>query len=887
MAICKPTSHFHAHSTLRTQFSRATHSDSPEATAAAPKRLARRIVANMIPQTASTQSGESLRQEGSPSGRSWLLVGALAYSVFVVYGSLVPLRFKSIPLNQALEQFHSIPYLELGIASRADWVANILLFIPLSFLWSGVVWPQRAGLLRVAMSGLVLLTAFALSVSIEFVQQYFPQRTVSLNDIMAETAGAVIGTATWAIFGNATLRWFQALPLVSGTANMAQRLLVVYLLVLLGYNMMPLDLTISAVEIFHKWREGKVILLPFSATYADSAMRAYDLFTDMAIWAPVAVLWQLAYQRARLRTWQLVVAAAAAIEFLQLFVYSRVSDSSDVITAALGAAIGLALERSLRSANSQGSVKAPMGALSWALVSAGWTVVLATVFWYPFDLNLDSTFLRERLAGLQRVPFEAYYFGTEFRAVTEVLRKASFMAPLGFFCYRMGRLLPASWSRRVVHGSLLFLIAAVAASIETVQIALPSKNADFTDGVLEFLGGALGYACSLFVDERLNPQNTSRQHEALKTADHLNATSAEDTSGNHTTKKTMLSLRAVGWQVFAVLLAMTLGLRLLLEVPSIPYNIVELFDRQSLLSFGLFSIALLWLGAGPWCIAKWVDGKPRASLWLSMLLPLAALLSLLLLRLSTTQESLDDITGSTDLYRRVTTENYWGEAWRSTMAWLPSSMVDALERGVRFTALYSLLLAPLTMACICTGSIRSMQRALPALGVLGLFWWLAARVVIDGAITDNLTELIARDGSIWLAALAAIFALHVAWTAESKNLRRGLTLGIFTLVSLPLSWWLLTQGLEQTLLKYGSVWSAQQFLLGHNRTERLTDGSLFMRWSAVYLAMLGVCTLGMALARRLGTALAAEDASESTSPGRRKLNRRHSNHIQAGDARTE
>jgi hypothetical protein len=70
----------------------------------------------------------------------WLTV---AYTAFVIYGSLVPLQFKARPLSEAWEFFRHIPYLELGIGSRADWVANILLFVPLAFLWLGAVWPER------------------------------------------------------------------------------------------------------------------------------------------------------------------------------------------------------------------------------------------------------------------------------------------------------------------------------------------------------------------------------------------------------------------------------------------------------------------------------------------------------------------------------------------------------------------------------------------------------------------------------------------------------------------------------------------------------------------------------------------------------------------------
>ena len=96
--------------------------------------------------------------------------------------------------------------------------------------------------------------------------------------------------------------------------------------------------------------------------------------------------------------------------------------------------------------------------------------------------------------------------------------------------------------------------------------------------------------------------------------------------------------------------------------------------------------------------------------------------------------------------------------------------------------------------------------------------------------------------------------------------RRGVTMGVVTLFALPLSWWLSKQGLEQTILKHDSVWSAQQFLLGRNRIDRLSEGQLFMRWSGVYIAMLGVCALGMTLARRLWTASTATTSSSAAIP---------------------
>jgi VanZ family protein len=435
--------------------------------------------------------------------RFWLLLGALAFLAFVVYGSLVPLKFQPVPWDQALERFRSMPYLALGIGSRADWVSNILLFIPLCFLWSGVIWPQRRPAWRIVAAALVLGAAVALSVAIEFVQIFFPPRTVSLNDIVAEAAGAAIGIALWWALGHHVLRWLQGLPLVRGTANVAQRLLVAYLLVLFGYNLLPLDLTISPVEVYHKWREGKVIWLPFATPYADGAQRAYDLVTDIAIWIPAAALWVLTGRKTRMQAWTLAVTAALVLELLQVFVYSRVSDSTDVVMAALGAAIGIALVRP-RLATAPGQRRMPgPGALRWTVAALCWAALLAAVFWYPFDFNLDRSFLRDRVAGLHRVPFETYYYGTEFRAITEVLRKMLFFAPLGFLLFRLGCSLPSTLPRPAVHVAMLILVAAVATAIESVQILLPGKVADFTDGALQFLGGAAGYFGSLFVAERL------------------------------------------------------------------------------------------------------------------------------------------------------------------------------------------------------------------------------------------------------------------------------------------------------------------------------------------------------------------------------------------------
>ena len=130
-------------------------------------------------------------------GRFLLFRVALAYLIFALYGSLVPLEFVPRPLPEAWAKFLNIPQLQLGIGSRADWVANILLFVPLGFFWTGVLWPNRRGAWAVALSFALWVLCALLSRAVEFVQIFLPQRTVSQNDIIAETTGSLVGIVAW------------------------------------------------------------------------------------------------------------------------------------------------------------------------------------------------------------------------------------------------------------------------------------------------------------------------------------------------------------------------------------------------------------------------------------------------------------------------------------------------------------------------------------------------------------------------------------------------------------------------------------------------------------------------------------------------------------------
>src|SRR5688500_6284874 len=355
---------------------------------------------------------------------------ALGYLFFAVYGSLVPLEYQSRPLTEAWAVFGHIAGMSLSFISRTDWLVNILLFIPLAVLLAGALWPTHT----VVAATLVALGVFTLclgfSVAIEFMQVLFPQRTSSINDIVAQSIGTGLGISTWIAFGSRLSAWFIGWRSARSPLDIWKRFLYSYLFVLFGYSLLPLDLTISPVEILHKWHEGRLILLPFSFAFAEPIEAIYALAADVAVWMPAAFLWCLAFPGKRLRSWSAMVGAATALEFLQLFVYSRVTDVTDIFTAGVGSAVGIWIAERMGQSY-EGKAAQPLfhPSMGWLLLALVWIFVLAGIFLYPFEFQTDREFLAARLQGARKVPFEVYYLGTEYRAATEVMHKVGFFLP--------------------------------------------------------------------------------------------------------------------------------------------------------------------------------------------------------------------------------------------------------------------------------------------------------------------------------------------------------------------------------------------------------------------------------------------------------------------------
>jgi len=402
---------------------------------------------------------------GSAAGSSTLWPYWLAWVLFVVYGSLVPLDFTPLPLDQAWQRLLQAPMLKLGVASRADWVANGVLYLPVGFLSTGVLMGARAGA-GAGRRGVAALLGLAfgcvLAVAVEFAQTAFPPRTVSRNDMLAEMIGTALGMLG-ALAGAGRFRLLLA-GLGQGGAVLARRLGRFYALMFPAMALFPFDLLLSGdewqaklagplvggwlaesslglgpVKLLAKLVVETVAVLPLGAAWA--AWREPPPGTRRG--GPHPSLLQAALVGALL---------GLLIEVAQLSMASGQSQGVSVLTRAIGFTLGALVWRG-RGAMSAEALRARLRQFSTPLLLALLPLLaLYNGAWRGPWLAPEQALWR--LRDIHFTPFYYHYFTTEMHAVISLTAVSLSYAPLG--------LLGWAWHVRPgVVASLALLLSAL------------------------------------------------------------------------------------------------------------------------------------------------------------------------------------------------------------------------------------------------------------------------------------------------------------------------------------------------------------------------------------------------------------------------------------------
>ena len=426
---------------------------------------------------------------GEPSGRKALLLGAGCYLLFIVYGSLVPLDFNPRPLDAAWRDFLAVRYLVLGVGSRADWVANGLLYMPLAYLLSAGIAARRSVAAQLLLSSAVFMTCTALALGVEFTQLFFPPRTVSLNDILAECIGSALGIAVWHWWGGALGRLWTDMQHGGNAAIRAAA--VFYVLAYLTLSLFPFDFLVSAQEFSEKLAAGGYGLLMAPAACARLSVCIAKLGAEVIIVIPLGMLLGMVLGKAAPRAYATAAWSGLALGFVieaaQLLIATGSSQGISLLTRAAGLVLGVALHRHARWQWLPALRPLVMPAVLMASVPYLLALMSVNGWFSAAWVSLGEA--RENLLHVNWLPFYYHYFVAETVALVSALVIAAAYAPIGVGCWlwRYARAGSAATGAMTMPAGIA---AALAVVMEAGKLFVP-KHPDPTNVVIAAVGAGL------------------------------------------------------------------------------------------------------------------------------------------------------------------------------------------------------------------------------------------------------------------------------------------------------------------------------------------------------------------------------------------------------------
>ena len=409
--------------------------------------------------------------------RSTVFWAWLGWLTFVVYGSLVPLDFVGMPLDRALAAFRAIPFLQLGIDSRADWVANGVLYAPLGLLSAKLLraWlPRLPWALAIAVAW---LGCAALALGVEFTQLFFPPRTVSQNDLWAEGIGSAVGALMAPLLAGWVSRlgagWF------AGGATLMRHLLEGYAVAYVLLCFFPYDLLLSWQEVQGKLGAG--LWGGWLAPNERGGLFALlQLVVETGLALPFGVL--LARRMAAgglLRAALWGTALGGLIELGQFFVASGVSQGASVLTRAAGVALGVALAPAL-ARGGMPQVRALLSRHAFWLFALFLPVLLFVNGWFrgPWHGLAGAAAVWLELRWL---PFYYHYWTTEALALFSLGSVAIMYLPVAVL----------GWARGLHWAGVLAAVAGLTLAVEASKLFITGLRPDPTNLLISTAASAV------------------------------------------------------------------------------------------------------------------------------------------------------------------------------------------------------------------------------------------------------------------------------------------------------------------------------------------------------------------------------------------------------------
>jgi len=706
----------------------------------------------------------------------------------IIYGSLFPFTFSYN--DGAPDQWHILLGSYNPFTSLGDILGNIVLFIPFGYLAVESLGSSRLNKPRYIK---ILIFGLLLALILQVIQVYLPSRSPAIADVYWNGAGIILGF----ILVNFIREHFPKLSITEG-ANIPVILSLIWLL----YLFFPFIPTLDFQEI----KNGlKPLIL-------DRDFHGDDFLIGLTGWLLFAHFSTGLFREDWLSRLRLPLFALLSLP-LRLIILQNAIDLSDVLAVIFAIMIWFLCLR-----NNPNREK--ILAYSLALVIAVYG--LGTMDFSPYGWHFSW------------IPFSGFLEGSLFSNTRSLFFKL-------FLFGGMTWLAKSVWPRRRLVSFWIFCYILM---VEVIQIFMTSRSAEITDPLLILLLASI-------IHVKKNTKKTEGKVIEKKTIEPVNRAAPAE-------RKQWLFL-------LAAIMLFTALMSVVIKLPGMPYNVRELFLLEgrfiAIIPFALF---VTWFGLSiPLITAQMLNKPNRHFIRFPLLVMAAGLVSYLLLKLSVTQEALFDITGSSNIYWFVTNQNIWGSFGRLLAQAVPYPDIwHFLENTVRFLALFSPMTFLLCLFYYAGALIKkydihglSNQGKLISFSLLinllyALPWLYFCKVIaFDHSSTDNLNELIAREGFFglggggYLYLLVILLSFNSVWVSQS--LYHWVSKALIIIIAGTLGWFLFNLGLEAEVQKYGLTFSGADFLLGPDRQNKLAQSMLFIRWIILYTSSVTILAWSM------------------------------------------
>lgn len=407
----------------------------------------------------------------------WALAAWLSLAG-VLYLTLLPFEFEDHGLAEGWRHFTALRPGGMQAADRQQWVANVLMFLPLGFFWNG--WLQAGVRGRVAAWG-VGLSVVALgaltTATVEFLHFWIPDREPSLLDMSGNALGALLGVLAW--HGLAGRRGGLLLQRLRRGGSQALRTgLVLYAVLYLMLALLPLDFMLSWTEVAAKlsgdgwgvWRVGGGV---------DDLRWLLLRLLEVLFTLPLGVLLAMGAGRRRAGTAWVAGAMLSGLglglllELAQFLTVNGVAEGASVLFRGMGVAAGAALYQGRGGLQPERMRLWMRPLLSLAAIPYLLLLILLNLGGQGFS---PEPAVAEKLAHLRLLPGYYHYHVSEAAAISSVFLHLALYAPLGagiwLWCWGSGRVPRAGTALAV---SLAFALALL---LETGKLFLEGLRPD-------------------------------------------------------------------------------------------------------------------------------------------------------------------------------------------------------------------------------------------------------------------------------------------------------------------------------------------------------------------------------------------------------------------------